>query len=55
MDFSGPKIVPTKGGARYISIGRDDFTRYGNGYFIVHQSDDASAFKKVIADARTDG
>lgn len=55
MDFSGPKTVPSKGGARFVRVVRNYFTRYAHGYCIAHQSAVATALKSFPADGRTDG
>ncbi|CAN0295522.1 unnamed protein product, partial [Scytosiphon promiscuus] len=54
VDLSG-KRPPAAGGASYLMMIVDDFSRLGWPYFLKKKSDAASVFTKSLSDIRADG
>ena len=55
VDLSGPRPVLSVGGALYIMLIKDDFSRYGWTFFLKNKSDAADAFQFFLADIRSHG
>ena len=52
VDLAGPKPTQSAGGARYIMLIKDDFSRFGWTYFMKQKSDAGATFKRFLTDIR---
>lgn len=52
VDLSGPKPTQSVGGASYIMLIKDDFSRFGWTYFMKNKSDAGATFKRFLTDIR---
>ena len=55
VDLAGPKPIPSAGGANYIMLLKDDYTRYGWIALLKQKSDVTVAFQRWLANIRADG